>query len=76
MDCFWALIAAAAYDASKNAAKTIKVFDTAGSLRYSFTPQGVEAPFTIEIGKFLPGSEYIRQFGYTVDETGTVPYTN
>lgn len=52
-----ALIAAAAYDASKNAAKTIKVFDTAGSLRYSFTPQGVEAPFTIEIGKFLPGSD-------------------
>ena len=52
-----ALIAAAAYDASKNAAKTIKVFDTSGSLRYSFTPQGVEAPFTIEIGKFLPGSD-------------------
>ena len=26
--------------------------------------------------KFLPGSEYIRKFGYTVDETGTVPYTN
>lgn len=52
-----ALIAAAAYDATRNAAKSIKVFDTYGSLRYSFTPQGVEAPYTIEIGKFLPGSD-------------------
>ena len=25
---------------------------------------------------FLPGLAYIRQWGYTVDETGTVPYTN
>jgi len=24
---------------------------------------------------FLPGNEYVRQFGYTVDETGTVRYT-
>jgi hypothetical protein len=24
---------------------------------------------------FLPGMDYIRQWGYTVDETGTVPYT-
>ncbi len=25
--------------------------------------------------EFLPGMEYIRQWGYPVDETGTVPYT-
>ena len=25
--------------------------------------------------RFLPGMDYIREFGYTVDETGTVPYT-
>jgi len=26
--------------------------------------------------EFLPGDEYIRRWGYKVDETGTVPYTN
>ena len=26
--------------------------------------------------EFLPGMEYIRRWGYTVDETGTVPYTH
>jgi hypothetical protein len=26
--------------------------------------------------EFLPGTEYVRQWGYAVDETGTVPYTN
>ena len=25
---------------------------------------------------FLPGMDYIEQWGYTVDENGTVPYTN
>ena len=25
--------------------------------------------------EFLPGMEYIRRWGYPVDETGTVPYT-
>ena len=25
--------------------------------------------------EFLHGDEYIRRWGYTVDETGTVPYT-
>ena len=25
--------------------------------------------------KFLPGSEYIKQWGYAVDESGTMPYT-
>jgi len=25
--------------------------------------------------EFLPGMDYIRRWGYTVDETGTVPYT-
>ena len=25
---------------------------------------------------FLPGSDYVAQWGYEVDETGTVPYTN
>lgn len=25
---------------------------------------------------FLPGDEYLRQWGYVVDATGTVPYTN
>ena len=25
--------------------------------------------------KFLSGDEYVEQFGYTVDETGTVGYT-
>jgi hypothetical protein len=25
--------------------------------------------------EFLPGMAYIRCWGYTVDETGTVPYT-
>ena len=25
--------------------------------------------------EFLPGLEYIRRWGYPVDETGTVPYT-
>ena len=24
--------------------------------------------------EFLPGEEYVRQWGYTIDETGTVPY--
>ncbi|MHC4716082.1 MAG: sulfatase/phosphatase domain-containing protein [Planctomycetota bacterium] len=26
--------------------------------------------------EFLPGEEYVRQWGYAVDESGTVPYTN
>jgi arylsulfatase A-like enzyme len=26
--------------------------------------------------EFLPGIEYVRRWGYTIDETGTVPYTN
>lgn len=26
--------------------------------------------------EFLPGMEYVRQWGYEVDETGTVPYLN
>jgi arylsulfatase A-like enzyme len=26
--------------------------------------------------EFLPGMEYIKKWGYTVDETGTVPYTH
>jgi hypothetical protein len=26
--------------------------------------------------KFLPGPEYIKKWGYTVDKNGTVPYTN
>ena len=26
--------------------------------------------------EFLPGSDYIRRWGYTVDKRGTVPYTN
>ena len=26
--------------------------------------------------EFLPGMEYIKKWGYPVDETGTVPYTN
>ncbi len=52
-----ALIATAANDATLNAAKCIKVFDTYGSLRYSFTPRGVEAPYTMEVGPFLPGGE-------------------
>ena len=26
--------------------------------------------------EFLPGMEYIKKWGYSVDETGTVPYTN
>ncbi|MDE2723735.1 MAG: sulfatase, partial [Gemmatimonadota bacterium] len=26
--------------------------------------------------EFLPGADYIRQWGYTVNESGTVPYTN
>ena len=25
---------------------------------------------------FLSGMDYIRQWGYTVDERGTIPYTN
>ncbi|MGP1990489.1 hypothetical protein D9V96_001210 [Zobellia laminariae] len=26
--------------------------------------------------EFLPGLEYIKKWGYPIDETGTVPYTN
>ena len=26
--------------------------------------------------EFLPGSEYIKKWGYTVDKTGTIPYSN
>ena len=26
--------------------------------------------------QFLPGTDYIEKWGYTVDETGTVPYTH
>ncbi|HET6429532.1 MAG TPA: sulfatase [Phycisphaerae bacterium] len=26
--------------------------------------------------EFLPGDEYVRRWGYVVDESGTVPYTN
>ena len=26
--------------------------------------------------EFLPGLEYVKKWGYTLDETGTVPYTN
>lgn len=51
------LIVAAAYDGTKNSAKSIKVFDTFGSLRYSFAPKGVEAPFAIQTGKFIEGSD-------------------
>ena len=26
--------------------------------------------------EFLPGMDYIKKWGYSVDETGTVPYTH
>lgn len=26
--------------------------------------------------EFLPGSEYVKQWNYTVDESGTLPYSN
>ena len=26
--------------------------------------------------QFLPGSAYLKKWGYEVDETGTVPYQN
>jgi hypothetical protein len=26
--------------------------------------------------EFLPGKDYIKKWGYTVDSTGTVPYKN
>lgn len=51
------LIATAAFDATLNAAKCIKVYDTFGTLVYSFTPEGIEAPYTIEVGKFIKGSD-------------------
>ena len=28
------------------------------------------------VDEFLPGMDYIEKWGYRVDETGTVPYTN
>lgn len=48
-----ALIVTSAYDGTLNSAKTIKVFDKYGTLCYSFKPDGLEAPYTIEVGKFL-----------------------
>lgn len=51
------LIVTAAFDAALNSAKCIKVYDTFGTLAYSFTPKGVEAPYTIEVGKFIRGSD-------------------
>ena len=30
----------------------------------------------VSMDQFLPGTDYINKWGYCVDETGTVPYTN
>lgn len=46
------LIATAAYDSSIRAARSIKVFDTFGTLCYSLIPEGIEAPYAIEVGNF------------------------
>ena len=52
-----ALITTAAYNGSKQDAKSIKVFDTSGLLRYSFVPEGIDAPYAIEVGKFISDSD-------------------
>lgn len=51
------LIAAAAYDASLKSAQSIKVFDSFGTLIYSFVPKNIKAPYNIEIGKFISDSD-------------------
>ena len=46
------LIVTAPYTADVNAALSIKVFDSMGSLYYGFVPDGIEAPYAIEVGNF------------------------
>ncbi len=54
------LIVAASFDTIYNSAKCIKVFDTFGTLRYTFTPKDTEPPYVIEVGHFT-GGENERQ---------------
>lgn len=46
------LIVTAPYTADVNAALSVKVFDSIGSLYYGFVPEGIEAPYAIEVGNF------------------------
>ena len=52
-----ALIVTAAHDGTLNSAKAIRVFDKYGTLCYSFKPDSIEAPYTIEVGKFLSDNQ-------------------
>ena len=65
------------YDNEKDPYQLKNLIDTA---EYRETAEKLDKRLTELLeergDKFLPGSEYIRKFGYTVDETGTVPYTN
>jgi len=65
------------YDNEKDPYQLKNLIDTA---EYKETAEKLDKRLTELLeergDKFLPGSEYISQFGYTVDETGTVPYTN
>ena len=65
------------YDNEKDPYQQKNLIDTA---EYKETAEKLDKRLTELLeergDKFLPGSEYISQFGYTVDETGTVPYTN
>ena len=56
------LIATSPYKADVKAARSIKVFDSFGSLCYSFVPDGIEAPYVIEIGHFTGKSDEICLF--------------
>ena len=37
---------------------------------------GLQRRLNAQNDAFLPGAAYIEQWGYTVNETGTVPYAN
>lgn len=51
-----------------------------GAAEYDSLQVELEEQLTMRLkatgDEFLPGMDYIEQWGYPVDETGTVPYTN
>jgi len=65
-------IVTAAYDGTLNSAKAIRVFDKYGTLCFSFKPEGIGAPYAIEVGKFLDGSKESYIFVSSLNYNGVV----
>ncbi len=51
-----------------------------GNVEFAYLQNDLEQRLTVKLKQtndaFLSGEEYIKNWGYTVDETGTVPYTH